>query len=76
MTDRENRIVRFDELNWLGKIVYVTGATVRVTSTLIDTAIDKAADVWVEAEEAFKKELDPNMEDAKVLEEINERKRS
>lgn len=67
MADRDDRIVQFEQLNLLGKAVYVTGAVARVTSSLLDSAINRAADVWVEAEEAFKKELDPNLEDAKIL---------
>ncbi len=73
MADRDDRIVQFDRLNLLGKAVFVTGAAVRVTASLLDAAIHRAADLWIEAEEAFKKELDPNLEDAKILEEVEDR---
>ena len=73
MPEREDRIVHFDELNLLGKAVFLGGAAVRATSSLIDAAIDRAVDVVLESEKAFKQGLDPTIEDAKVLEEREER---
>jgi hypothetical protein len=71
MTEPERRIVRFDQLNLLGKAVFLSGAAVRVTANLIDAALDRAAGVVVEAERAFLEEFDPdpNIEDAKIIEE-------
>ena len=73
MPDSDRRIVRFDQLNLLGKTVYLTGAAVRFAADLIDTTLEKAADLVVEAERAFKEGLDPNVEDAKILEEYDDR---
>lgn len=67
--DDDRRLIRFDDLNVFGKAVYLGGATVRGVAGLIDLALEKAAGVVVDAEEAFRKELDPNLEDAKILEE-------
>ena len=69
MTDRNDRLVRFEQLNLLGKSVFLAGAAVRVTANLIDVTLGRAADIVVEAEKAFQQGLDPNVEDAKILEE-------
>lgn len=66
-TDDEQR--RIEELNWLGKAVYITGRGVSMTTDLIDSIIDIAADAYVEAERAFKQGLDPLIDDANILEE-------
>lgn len=65
----ERRIVRFEDLNLLGKAVFLTGAAVRTTATLLDRAVDRAADLYLEAEEAFKRELDDSIEEATILDE-------
>lgn len=41
----------------------------RLAAGLIDTAVHHAAEVYVEAERAFKQGRDPNVEDAKVIDE-------
>ncbi len=69
MPDRNDRRPRFYELNWLGKTVFLGGTAVRLTANLIDHTLERAADTVVEAERAFKSELDTNIEDAKILEE-------
>jgi len=69
MDDSRRKIVEFNKLNAIGKAVYVGGMAVRFASQIIDTAIDRVADVIAEAEKAFKQGSDPNIEDAKILEE-------
>lgn len=49
------------------------GGAVRLTASAIDHAIDRAAKVAVEAEQAYRKELDPNVSDATILEETDDR---
>lgn len=66
-------IIEFERLNLFGKAVFLTGAAVRTTASLIDWAVEKTADVVVEAERAFRDGLDPNVEDAKILDEWKER---
>ena len=68
MNDGE-RLVEYDRLNLLGKAVFLGGAAVRVAADLIDTAVSRAADIYVEAEKAFKQGYNPDVEDAKILEE-------
>ncbi len=72
MDDHERPPVRFHELNWLGRAVYLGGTAVRLTANLVDRTLERAADTAVEAERAFKREVDPNIEDAKILEEREE----
>ncbi len=73
MSQPERR-VDFDSLNLLGKAVYVGGSAVRILANAIDNAVDRAVDIVVEAEKAFKQGLDPNVEDAKILQEVTQRK--
>ena len=75
MSDLERR-VHFDDLNWLGKSVFFGGAAVRFTAGLIDTVINRTVDIIVESEKAFKEGLDPTIEDAKILDEHYERRRT
>lgn len=63
------RLVEYERLNLLGKAVFLGGAAVRMAADLIDTAVSRAADIYVDAEKAFKQGYKSNVEDAKILEE-------
>jgi hypothetical protein len=69
MDQQDNRIVEFDRLNLLGKAVFLSGAAARFAADLLEKAVDRAADVVTEAERAFRQGRDPNVDDAKILEE-------
>ena len=69
--NRPQRRVEFDTLNLLGKAVYVGGSAVRLLAKAIDGAVDRAVDVVLDVEKAFKQGLDPNIEDAKILQETS-----
>ncbi len=70
MTENQNRpLVEFERLNLLGKAAFLGGSAVRLTAELIDTAVHHAAEIYVEAERAFKQGRDPNVEDAHVIDE-------
>jgi hypothetical protein len=72
-TDKTERwIARFEQASLAGKAALLGGSAVRFTAGLIDKTLDRAADTVAEAERAFKRELDPTMEDAKILEEWDE----
>ena len=71
--DPEQRIVEFERLNLLGKAFFLGGAAVRLAASAIDVVLDRATDVVADAERAFRQGRDPNIEDAKILEERNER---
>ena len=60
---------RFEQEGALGKALLLGGTAVRLTARLIDHSVEKAALTVAEAERVFRRELDPNMEDAKILEE-------
>ena len=60
----ERWATRFEKAGLTGKAMLVGGTAVRFTAKLIDGALDRAASTVAETEQAFKRELDPNMEDA------------
>lgn len=69
MSDPEGRLVEFERLNVFGKAVFLGGAAVRVAAEAIDSTVRRAADIYVDAEKAFREGRDPNIEDAKILDE-------
>lgn len=69
MEDRKDRIIQFDQLNPFGKAIFLTGAAVHATAGLIDVALRRTAGIAADAERAFKQGLDPNVEEAKILDE-------
>jgi hypothetical protein len=71
--DAERWIERFEEEGALGKALLLGGTAVRLTARLIDRSVDRAAATIADAERAFRRELDPNMEEAKILEERTRR---
>jgi hypothetical protein len=68
MPDRDDR-PRFDKLNWLGRAAVLGGAAVRLTARALDEGVKRAATTLADAEKAFQEGRDPNVEDAKVIEE-------
>ena len=73
MPDSEERqIIEYDGLNWIGKAVFLAGAVVNGTASLIDQALEKTVDLVLEAERAFKEGLDSPVENAKILDEWEE----
>ena len=63
----ERRIIEFEKPNWLGKTVFLAGAAVETTAQLLDKALEKAVDLVLETERAFKEGRDSPVEDAKIL---------
>ena len=70
--DKPERIIKFNDLNLLGKAVYVSGLFTRAATKVVDSTIKATVDIVTEAEKAFKQGLDPNVEEAKILEEHDE----
>lgn len=64
---------RFEQAGLAERVGLLGGGAVRLAARAIDGALDRAASVAVEAKEAFQKELDPNVSDARILEESAER---
>lgn len=69
----ENWAERFEQANWLGRAALLGGGAVRLTANALDSALKRVAGTAVDAEKAFLGELDPNVSDAKVIEEVEER---
>jgi hypothetical protein len=71
----EEWAVRFERAGLLGRAKLLGGGAVRLKANLIDRVLDRAATTAAETERTFRRELDPNVSDAKVLEEIEEPRR-
>lgn len=71
-SDDEHKIIKFDELNALGKLVYVSGILSRTATDIVKTAVDATTEIITEAEKAFKEGLDPNIDDANIIDETEE----
>ncbi|HKL89449.1 MAG TPA: hypothetical protein VJ884_10630 [Salinibacter sp.] len=67
--DAPRRHVNLRDLNWLGKSVFVGGTVLRLTANLIESTADRVSDIATRSKTAFDRELDPNIEDARVIEE-------
>lgn len=72
MSNSERRIVDFDKLNLVGKALFLTGSAVKALASGLDAALNQAADLVVDIERSFKDGLDPNIEEAKIIEEREE----
>ncbi len=68
-------IEKFERAGLVGRFGLLAGGAVRLAAAAAETAIDRAASIAVEAQTAFKKEMDPNVSDARILEETTERPR-
>lgn len=69
MNDSESRLVEFERLNFLGKAVFLGGTAVRLAADAIDSTVRRAADICIDAEKAFREGRDPNIDEAKILDE-------
>ena len=65
----QDRIIQFNQLNLLGKAVFVGGLFTRAATKVVESTIKATVDIVTEAEKAFKQGLDPNIEEAKIIEE-------
>ena len=66
---------RFGQAGVVGRLGMLTGGAIRLAAGLAETALDRAASITVEARGAFRKEMDPNVSDATILDETDERPR-
>ncbi len=55
------------------QLLVAGGVALRMTARLVDRAAEEAQEVWQESKKAFLQELDPNVEDAHILEEKHRR---
>lgn len=63
---------RFEEAGTMGRLGLLAGGAVRLTARAADAVLDRAATIVVDAQTAFRKEMDPNVSDAKILDETSE----
>jgi cytidylate kinase len=61
------------DLNWFGKTVYYGGTVLRLTANLVDTTVNRVSRIAAESKKEFDRELDPNIEEARVIEEYPDR---
>ena len=69
----ENWAERFETAGLMGRAQLLGGGAVRLTANALDFVLKRVARTAVDAEKAFLGELDPNVSDAKVIEEVEER---
>ena len=60
-------------LNWFGKTVYFGGALLRHTANLIDATTERVSKIAADSKREFERELDPNIQDARIIEEYPRR---
>lgn len=68
-TDSPQRRSSFRDMNWLGKSVFLGGTAVRFAAKLVDATANRVTAIAAESKRAFERELDPNIEEARVIEE-------
>lgn len=64
---------RIQKLNWLGTSVLLGGTAVRLTKNLVEATAERVSTIARESKQAFEREVDPNIEDARVIEEYPHR---
>lgn len=57
------------DLNWFGKTVYYGGTVLRFTANLVDATANRVSKIAAESKKEFDRELDPNIDEARVIEE-------
>ena len=67
--DPPRRRVNLRDLNWLGTSVFLGGTVLRLTANLIETTADRVSSIAAQSKQAFERELDPNIEEARIIDE-------
>lgn len=74
MMEEPEGVTRIEKLNPLGRAVWLGETAVRLTAGLLDKAVHRAARITSDSIRAFEEGRNPNIEDAKILEERYGRK--
>ena len=69
MSEPDHRLVEFNRLNPVGKMVFVAGSVFKTLGALVDFTVETIGTVWDEAEKAFEQGRSDKVEDAVILEE-------
>ena len=64
---------KFEHAGLMERARLLGGGAVRLTANALDSVLKRVARTAVDAEKAFLDEFDPNVSDAKVIEEVEER---
>lgn len=65
----ESWLEQFQRRTPVGKALLIGGTAFRAGARAVDSALKSAATVIADAERAFRDELDPNVTDARIVEE-------
>jgi hypothetical protein len=69
MSDPDYRLVEFNRLNPVGKMVFVAGSVFKTLGAFVDFTVGAIGTVWDEAEKAFEQGKSDQIEDAVILDE-------
>ena len=69
MSEPDDWLQKFERAGPVARLGLLGGGAVRLAARGIDRALERAATIAADAEDAFRKELDPNVRDATILEE-------
>ena len=70
-SDENNKLVEFDRLNPVGKLVFLTGSAFKAAEQVVEYTVSALQSIWDEAEKAFSDGISDSSDDAVILEEIN-----
>lgn len=76
MPEPDRRMVEFDRLNPVGKVVFVAGTAFKTLGALVDFTVGAISKVWDEAERAFEEGRSDTVEDAKIIDEQDKHSRT
>ena len=73
---RTDQVIEFDQLNLVGKAIFVTGTLFKTAETVVSYTVTTLSDIWDQAEQAFLDEHDPRerVSDAVIVEESHSKK--
>ena len=68
-SDKNNKLVEFDRLNSVGKVVFLAGTVYKAAEQIADYTLSSLSAVWDEAEKAFTDGLSDAVDDAVIIDE-------
>ncbi len=71
MPDNDNRLIEFEKLNLVGKAIFITGTTFRFVGDLLSSVAETVVEILSDAEKSFLEGSDPNVDEAKIVDESN-----
>lgn len=68
MSGNDKRLVEFEKLNLVGKVIFISGTTFRFVGDLLESVAETVVGIITETERAFIEGADPNVDDANIVE--------